>query len=131
MCCTSFTGANAGDLDDDTNNHGDTADKDSLATSQLVAELEDEDSTEQTTDSVDGDDETLPCITVTSLREHCEERITLNDTRHDTLVITEEKEIGGSDSGDEHLKGSARASPVCGNTLAVCRNSTSHLSGIV
>lgn len=131
LCCTSWTGANAADLDDNTNDHGDTADEDSPATAKFVAELENEDGTAETTDSIDGDNEALPATVVTSLGEHGEERITLNDTRHDTLVVTEEKEIGGGDGGDEHLKGSTRASPVCGNTLAVCRDSTSHLSGIV
>ncbi|KAH0207642.1 general substrate transporter, partial [Aureobasidium melanogenum] len=97
LCSTSCTGANAADLDDDTNDHGDTADEDSPATAEFVAELENEDSTAQTTDSVDGDNETLPATVVTSLGEHCEESITLNDTRHDTLVITEEKKIGSGD----------------------------------
>jgi hypothetical protein len=118
-------------LDNNTNDHNRGTDEDRLAATELVTERENEDSTEQTADSVNGDDEALPCAAPTCLRKILEESIGFDDTRHDTLIVTEEEEIGSSDSGNEHLKGSARGAPVGGHTLSVCRNSTSHLSGIV
>jgi hypothetical protein len=118
-------------LDDNTNDHDRGTNEDSLAATEFITERENEDSTEQTTNSVDGDDETLPCAAPASLREVFEESVGFDDTRHDTLIITEEQEIGSGDGGDEHLKGSARGAPVGGHALRVCRYSTSHLSGIV
>jgi hypothetical protein len=118
-------------LNDDANDHDRGTNKDRLAATEFVTESENEDSTEQTTNSVDGNNETLPCTAPASLGKVFEENVGFDDTRHDTLVITKEQEIGSGDSGDEHLKGSSRGAPVGGHALRVCRDSTSHLSGIV
>ena len=117
LCCTSRTGANASDLDDDTNDHDSSTNENSLAATELVTKRENEDSTEKTADSVDGNNETLPVTAPASFGEVLKESVGFDDTRHDTLVITEEKEIGSGDGGNKHLELSARGAPVCGNTL--------------
>jgi hypothetical protein len=118
-------------LDNNTNDHDRGTNEDRLAATKLVTERENEDSTKQTTNGVNGDNEALPCATPASFGEVLEESVRFDDTRHDTLVVTKEQEIGSSDGGDEHLKRSARCAPVRGHTLSVCRDSASHLSGIV
>lgn len=104
-------------MDDDTNDHDSSTDENSLAATELVTKSKNEDSTEKTADSVDGDNETLPVTAPASFGEVLKKSVGFDDTRHDTLVITEEKEIGSGDGGNEHLKLSARGAPVGGNTL--------------
>lgn len=104
-------------MDDDTNDHDSSTDENSLAATELVTKSKNEDSTEKTADSVDGNNETLPVTAPASFGEILKESVGFDDTRHDTLVITEEKEIGSGDGGNEHLKASARSAPVGGNTL--------------
>jgi len=83
-------GRNAGDLNDDTDDHNSGTQEDTLATSELVTEDEDEDGTKQTTDGIDGDDETLVGRVILDFRERILEGGSRDDSTHDTLVITEE-----------------------------------------
>ena len=94
-------------MDNNTNDHDRGTNEDRLAATELVTERENEDSTEKTANSVYRDDEALPVAAPACLGEIFEECIGFDDTRHDTLVVTEEEEIGSSDGGNEHLKGSA------------------------
>jgi hypothetical protein len=118
-------------LNNNTNDHDRGTNEDRLAATELVTNRKNENGTEQTANSVDGDNEALPCAAPAGFREVFEKSVRFDDTRHDTLIVTKEQEIGSSDGGNEHLKGSARCAPVCGHTLSVCRDSASHLSGIV
>jgi len=53
---------NSSDLDNDTNDHNNSTEEDRLSTTETVAKVEDEESTEEATDSVDGDDEAFVCL---------------------------------------------------------------------
>lgn len=103
------------DLDDDTDDHGPGSDEDSFATTEPVTELQNEACAEETSDSVDGNDETFPALVfgvLVDLRETVSEGLGRDDSRHDTLVVTKEQEVGDCNSRDKHLEPSSRGAPV-------------------
>jgi hypothetical protein len=106
-----------GDLDDDTNDHDTGTEEDALAATELVSKDEDEASTEETTDSVDGDDETFVGGITLDLGEGLDEGRGRDDTAHDTLIVTEEKKVCDGNNGDEDLKHAAGLAPVGGNAM--------------
>jgi hypothetical protein len=53
---------NSSDLDNDTNDHNNSTEEDGLATTKTVTKVENEESTEEATDSVDGDHEAFVCL---------------------------------------------------------------------
>lgn len=116
--CGATAGGDSSDLDNDTDNHDDSTEEDGVATTETVTEVEDEESTEEATDSVDGDNKTLVCL-VENLGEVFCESGSGDDTGHDTLIITEKKKVSGSDNGDEFLETLAGLAPVMGNPLFV------------
>lgn len=72
--------------------------------------MQDEAGTEEASNRVDRDDESLPCFVspvLVDFREAIDEGVGGDDSRHDTLVITEEQEVGSRNGGDEHLEPSA------------------------
>lgn len=120
---SSMIGTDSGDLDDDTNDHDSSTKEDRLATTKAVTEGKDEASTKETADSINGDNEALPFTANQDLGKVVGEFRSLDNTGHDTLIVTEKKEISSSDGGDEHLKASARRAPVGGHAISVRRNS--------
>jgi hypothetical protein len=106
-------------LDDHANNHDEGSYEDGLAATEFVAEQEDGNGTEETTASVDGYDEALVGTVTLDLGECGLEARRRDDTAHNTLIVTEEQEVGHRNGGDEHLKGPAGAPPVCGHTRVV------------
>lgn len=81
----------SGDLDDDTENHDPTAQDHSPSTAEQITDPENEHGTEQTSNLVDGSDKALHGA-VLCLGEVVMERVSVNDSRHDTLIVTEEEE---------------------------------------
>lgn len=118
----------AGNLDNDTDDHDRSADEDGLAATETVTQSKNEDGTEEAADSINGDNETLPTGVDCGFGKVGGEFVRVDDTRHDTLVITKEQEVGGGDSSDEHTKASARRAPVGGHAFCVSRNS--HFPGL-
>ena len=94
---------NTGDLDNDTDYHNPGTQEDTVATSELVTKDEDEDGTKQATDGVDRDDETFVGGVAVDFGEGRDEGRGGDNSTHDTLIITEEEEIGNSNDGDEDL----------------------------
>jgi hypothetical protein len=83
---------NRGDLDDDTKDHDRSTEEDGIAASKLVSN---------------------------DLGECLDECGGGDNTRHDTLVISEEEEIGGSNDGDQDLQHPAGLPPVGGNARLI------------
>jgi hypothetical protein len=76
---------NSCDLDNDTDNHDNSTEEDGLATTETVTKVEDEESTKEAADSVDGHDETFVGL-VCNLGEIVQESGCGDDTGHDTLI---------------------------------------------
>ena len=107
---------NASNLDDDTDDHDNSTEEDTLATTKLVTKDEDEACTEETSDSVDGDDETFVGGVILDLGESFDEGRGRDDTTHDTLIVTEEKEVGDGNDGHKDLEHPTGLPPVGGHT---------------
>lgn len=106
---------NAGNLDNDTDDHDNGTEKDTLATTKFVTEGEDEAGTEEASNSIDGDDE--PFVGgVLDLGKCFDEGRGRDDTTHDTLVVTEEKEVGDGNDGHKDLEHPTGLPPVGGHT---------------
>jgi hypothetical protein len=106
-----------GNLDNDTNDHNSGTEEDTLAASELVTKDEDEDGAKQATDGIDGDDETFVGGIAIDFGEGRDEGRGGDDTTHNTLIITEEEEIGNGNDGDEDLEHPTGLAPVGGNTI--------------
>ena len=115
-----------GDLDDDTNDHNKGTKEDTLAATKLVTKDEDETGTKETADSVDGNDETFVGRITVDLRESLDESRGRDDTTHDTLVVTEEKEVCDGNNGDEDLKHPSGLAPVGRNAMFTLIDSWRH-----
>lgn len=85
--CCATAGRDGSDLDNDTDDHDDSTEEDGVATTETVTKVEDEESTEEAADSVDGDDETFVCL-IQNLGEIVCESGSGDDTGHDTLICT-------------------------------------------
>ena len=121
LCRSTRTGRDSSDLDNYTNNHNSSTEEDGPAAAEMVAERENKAGTEEATDSVDGDDEALIVRISLDLRKVVDERGGRDNTGHDTLVITEEQEVGRSDSRDQLLHSFAGEPPVMGHAVGVVR----------
>jgi hypothetical protein len=124
-------GRNSADLDDDTNDHDTGTEEDGLAATEAVTEGKDEAGTEEATNSVDGDDETLVGAVAVNLGESLDECGGGDDAGHDALVVTEEEEVGGGNDGDEDLKHSAGLPPVGGHARLGFDYVRRHCDGVI
>lgn len=95
--CGTTAGGDSSDLDNDTDNHDDSTEEDGVATTETVTKVENEESTEEATDSVDGDDETLVCLVENLGEVFCESR-SGDDTGHDTLICMGSSTVSMIDS---------------------------------
>lgn len=75
-----------------------------LATTKGITESQSANGTNQTSDLINSSDETLVDRVVLGFWEVVVERVSRNNTRHDTLIISEKQETSGSDNGDGHSK---------------------------
>ena len=110
---------NCGNLDDDTNDHDPGAKEDGFAATKPVSKSEDDAGTEETTDSVDSNNETLVGGVTFNLGKGMDECGGGDNTGHDTLVISEEQEVGGSNDGDQDLQHPTGLAPVGGHARLV------------
>jgi hypothetical protein len=83
--CGATTGRNSSDLDNNTDDHDNSTEEDGVATTEAVTKVENEESTEEATDSVDGDNETFVCLVEDLGKVFCESG-SGDDTGHDTLI---------------------------------------------
>lgn len=120
----------ASDLDNDTNDHDKGPEEDALAATELVSKDEDEASTKETTDSVDGDDKPFVGRVTLDLREGGLKGRRGDDTTHDTLIITEEQKVRYGNNGDEDLKHAAGLAPVGGHTMFALFDTWRHVCGV-
>lgn len=84
----------AGALNDDTDNHDPAAEDHGATTTEQITVGEDEHGAQQATNLVDGSDETLHGR-VLGRGEVVVEDVAIDDTRHDSLIVTEEQETSG------------------------------------
>jgi hypothetical protein len=119
------------DLDNDTDDHDYCTQKDTVAASELVTNLEDQAGTQEATDRVDGDNEAFVSAVSVYFRESLDEGGRGDDTAHDTLVVSEEEEIGDGNDSDEDLKHPTGLSPVGGDTTDALLGSWWHDGGCV
>lgn len=89
---------------DDFIKHSGCESTDHLATTKRITESQSSKSTNQTSDLINGGDETLVDGVVLGLWEVVVERVGGNDTGHDSLIVTEKQETGGCDDRDQHTK---------------------------
>lgn len=90
-------------LYDNANDHDHCAEEDGVAAAELVAEGEDERSSEEAASCIDSGNETFVCRIAIDLGESLDECGSGDDTAHNTLIITEEQEVGGCYNSDEQL----------------------------
>ncbi|KAJ8113151.1 hypothetical protein OPT61_g4648 [Boeremia exigua] len=108
-------GRNRSNLDNNTDDHNTGAEEDRVTATKSVSEGEDEAGTEEAADSVDSNNETLVGRVTFDLGESFDECGGGDNTRHDTLVISEQEEIGGSNNSDQDLQHPAGLAPVGGH----------------
>lgn len=75
-----------------------------LATTKAITESQSANSTNQTSDLINSSDETLVDGSVLGLWKVRVEWLGRNNTRHDTLIISEKQETSGSHNRDSHSK---------------------------
>lgn len=73
-----------------------------LATTKGITESQSSESTSQTSDLINSSNETLVDRVSLGFWEVVHERVGRNDTRHNTLIVTEKQETGGCDNRDSH-----------------------------
>lgn len=117
-------------MDNDTDDHDKGTEEDALAATKLVSKDEDEASTEETTDSVDGDDETFVGRVTLDLGEGGLEGRGGDDATHDTLIVTEEQKVCYGNNGDEDLKHAAGLAPVGGHAILALFDTWRHVCGV-
>lgn len=83
------------DLNNDTNNHNSTTQHHHATTTNPVCGEQGEHGTEQTTSLVDGSNQSLHSRVSLGSSEYIVEVIGTNDTRHHTLIVTEQQETLG------------------------------------
>lgn len=109
----------SGDLYDHTNYHDDTTQDDGPSPPKLVSILQLEECADQTSNLVDGRDETLPRIVILGLGESVVEVPAGDDARHDSLIVAEQQEPIGGYHGDEQRQSLAGQTHVMRHPMAV------------
>ena len=85
------------DLDDDSEDHNETANDDGAPSSKDITEAELEDGSSEAADLVDCGHKTLPCRVASRLRECIVELGRGDDSRHDALIVSNSRKISTSD----------------------------------
>lgn len=104
LSCGAIVGADTANLNDNTENHDEAANEDRLATTELITTGKHEAGTKETSDGVDGGNETFPGLVTTNLGKTVHESRVGDNTGHDTLVIAEEEEVGSCDDSNHLLQ---------------------------
>lgn len=112
-------GRNCADLDDDTDDHDSSTEEDGSAATKSVSHGEDKAGTKEATNSVDSNHETLVSWVTIDLGKRFDECGGGDNTRHDTLVISEKEEISCGDDSDQDLQHPAGLAPVGGHARFV------------
>lgn len=94
--------------------HDSSTQVDSSAASKPVAEIQNEAGTEKAADRVDRNDKAFE-VGIADLRKPVRKGRSADDTRHNTLIVSEQQKISSRDGCDHHLQSPARGAPESGH----------------